>query len=40
MDNSPSFRAVAPFDPMVMEAFCRVVSRERPGPGEIPDMSY
>jgi two-component system, cell cycle response regulator len=26
------------FDPMVVEAFCRVLSRERPGPGEIRNM--
>jgi response regulator RpfG family c-di-GMP phosphodiesterase len=28
------------FDPMVVEAFCRVLARERPDPGEIPHMQY
>jgi two-component system, cell cycle response regulator len=28
------------FDPMVVEAFCRVIARERPDPDEIPHMHY
>jgi HD-GYP domain-containing protein (c-di-GMP phosphodiesterase class II) len=28
------------FDPMVVEAFCRVIARERRDPGEIPNMQY
>jgi diguanylate cyclase (GGDEF)-like protein len=28
------------FDPIVVDAFCRVIARERPDPGEIPRMQY
>jgi two-component system cell cycle response regulator len=32
--------AATQFDPMVVEAFCRVIARDRPDPGEIPHMQY